>query len=281
MKQFKTDEMAVAFGKVSKQTKVDRYSWSIRDYPGKYQEINKNIINIEAKYQRDIAPSKIKKIARNWSWIACSALTVAMRMDGTYWAVDGQHRLIAAMKRSDIQKLPCIVFPVEYIKEEAQGFIDINIGRKPVSSVESFYAAIIAGDEVAIYVDNILRSYGISVKKSTMKVPKTLKCVHCLMQYAQWDKESFEAVIETINDLCENTNIVQILIEGLFYIHKNCTKNLLDPYLKKRLIKIGSAELVHNSKQAAGYFGKGGAKIYADGMLNRINKGIKNKIKFK
>ena len=72
----------------------------------------------------------------------------------------------------------------------------------------------------------------------------------------------------------------QILLEGLFYIHLHCSKNLNDVYMRDRLMKVGVAKLIDSAKRCAAFYAKGGAKVWADGMLTELNKGIRNKMYF-
>ena len=92
--------------------KVQRYGWVTAHAQGRFEMINKRLLNVNTEiYQREASKTKVLELASNWSWIACGALIVADR-DGVYWVADGQHRKLAADKRSDIKELPCMVFTV-------------------------------------------------------------------------------------------------------------------------------------------------------------------------
>lgn len=88
--------------------KVQRYGWTMQDKQGEQRQINKNLLLVNDDYQRTASASKILEIASEWSWIGCGVIIVAKR-DGSYWVIDGQHRVLAAKRRSDIKEMPCLV----------------------------------------------------------------------------------------------------------------------------------------------------------------------------
>src|SRR4051812_44439221 len=101
-------------------SKVEKFGWIIVDKRGVAMDIPKCSLHVDKSYQRDaLGSSKILRIAREWSWIACGRLIVGIRPDGSYVVIDGQHRKLAADKRSDIADLPCEVFEVLGPSQEA------------------------------------------------------------------------------------------------------------------------------------------------------------------
>jgi hypothetical protein len=94
------------------QSKVDRYGWKLIDRPGVYENIDKKRLGIDESYQRPEIVSKIREMSANWSWMACGVILVARR-GKRFYVYDGQQRTAAAMRRSDIKTLPCLVFDTE------------------------------------------------------------------------------------------------------------------------------------------------------------------------
>ena len=103
-------------------TKVERYNWKMQDSPGALRMVKKGDLQVDHTYQRNANEMKLIAIAKDWSWIACGAIVVADR-EGVLFVVDGQHRVLAARKRSDIAELPCLVFKTHEAKQEAKGFL--------------------------------------------------------------------------------------------------------------------------------------------------------------
>lgn len=106
-------------------------------------------LEIDPSYQRSIdnpeSQALIADIAHNWNWDLAELLKVSRR-DGRKFVVDGQHRQAAAKLRGDILQLPCLVKEFASVAEEAALFNDLNGKRRPVSALDKFRAALVAGD---------------------------------------------------------------------------------------------------------------------------------------
>lgn len=121
--------------------KIERYGWKVRDEKGNLEWLPKNNLHIDKAYQRNLSEEKRLRIASNFSWIAFGALSVALRPDGTFWIIDGSHRHAAAMSRSDIKDVPCVLFStVGDGVDEANGFLALNTARKPLEYLDKFNA---------------------------------------------------------------------------------------------------------------------------------------------
>ena len=123
-------------------------------------------LEIDPRYQRSIdnteSQALIAEIALSWHWGRAQVLTVARR-DGKLFVVDGQHRLAAARLRGDIQQLPCLIEEFSDVAEEAALFNDLNSKRRPVSAVDKFRAALVAGDAECVAVGAALERAGLSL----------------------------------------------------------------------------------------------------------------------
>lgn len=256
--------------------KVKRYGWVIRDEPGQMKELHKDVLQIHPAYQRDQIPQKIKEITADWSWIAAGVIVVGER-GGDYWVVDGQHRVLAAKRRSDIVFLPCIIFKTEGIRQEAKAFLDLNTGRKPVSSIGKFKAMIAAGDEAACTVHRVLESLDIKTMRKADGC-KELGSVEWSVRKAREDSAKFEVVMRIAAEISTDVSIQQKLLDGLWYINDRLPDGINQTRFIKRLKDIGGRRLIDAANKAAAYFVHGGAKIWATGMMEEINKG--RRIKF-
>src|SRR6185295_1898141 len=94
----------------SGETKVKIYKWASLDSPGIPYLLQKGMLQIDRDYQRVLSEARVLSLAQSWSWLACGSLLVAERSPGEFFVFDGQHRLEAANRRSDIDELPCVVF---------------------------------------------------------------------------------------------------------------------------------------------------------------------------
>lgn len=123
-------------------------------------------LEVDHTYQRSIENGEslalIADIATNWHWGRAQLLTVSRR-DGRLFVVDGQHRLAAAKLRGDIQQLPCLVEEFSDVSEEAKLFDDLNDKRRPVSAIDKFRAAIVAGDTDCMAIGAAMERAGLSL----------------------------------------------------------------------------------------------------------------------
>ena len=127
-------------------------------------------LKIDETYQRsiDTEPSRrlIGQIAARWDWRLCVPLMVSKRDDGLY-VIDGQHRLSAAKRRGDIPFIPCCISTYESPADEARMFVAANRSRRTVNHLDDFHAAIVAKDEDAIEIANVVAAAGLRVSRKT------------------------------------------------------------------------------------------------------------------
>jgi hypothetical protein len=257
--------------------KIKRYGWTLLDKPGELRMLHKDVLRIHPAYQRDQVAGKISEISANWSWLALGALVVGER-DGEFWTIDGQHRLGAALRRSDVQLLPCVVFQTENIKQEAQAFLTIQTMRKPVTALSKQKAMVTAEDEVAVYVQFVCDNLGITISHTSSKA-RTLKCVAWCIKRATVNKGAFRTVLQLGLELCsaDDMHIPERVLEGLWILNEQCGEGLQDKRLVKRLREKGGRTLLEAANRAAAYYASGGGKVWAQGMLSELNKGLQQK----
>lgn len=271
-------------GKTSDKThygldKIERYGWGLKDAPGELRYLHKEDLRVHPAYQRDVSTQKVLQIAAEWSWVACGAIVVGER-GGDYWVIDGQHRVDGAKRRSDITTLPCIVFQTAGAKEEASSFLDINTGRRAVSAIGKFKAMLTAGDEAALAVHSTLEALGIRAVQTANK-PRDLKSIAWAVRKAGEDLKKFETVMIAAAELCHDMPIPERLIEGLWYIQERLQCGIEDKRFNARLRAVGARGLVNAASKASAYFVRGGGRTWATGMMDEINKGLRNKFELR
>lgn len=260
-----------------KMSKVERYGWMLRDMPGVFMEIKKTDLNIDHAYQRDdINQTKILEIAKAWSWVGCGAILVAARPDGTWFVFDGQHRVQAALKRSDISMLPCMVYECESVQQEAVGFLISNDHRKPVTAIGKFKSLVMAQDDVAVRVREILDDYGLEVCKTATK-PGQIKCVRRCQYMCSTNASAFETCMALAVDACEGECAIQEdLLMALFGCQQKY-KLLEDPRFRSRVKSVGVPAIMDQIRKTRGYRGVGGEETAREGLLVAVNKGLRQK----
>jgi len=256
--------------------KISLYKWTVADKRGRYADISKTSLSVDEAYQREVKSTdlKIAKIASEWSWIACGIITVAHR-DGAYFVVDGQHRVMAAMKRSDITTLPCMIFESDGVKDEANAFLRANRNRKPMTSQQAFKAMIESGDRNAIIANELAKSIGREV--AAWSSPTTVSGIGSIIKSIAVDEMAIRRIFPVIGEICKGNTMFVDLILGMFLIERRIApQSLSSPVMRKRLVSIGLDNLMDAIAKSRAYHGVGGDRVRAIGIINAYNHGLRS-----
>lgn len=262
-------------------SKIERYGWKIANSPGALVQIDKDKLQVGASYQRDADRNKVLQISRDWDWLACSAITVA-KVRGKFRVIDGQHRVLAARKRSDVQNLPCLVFETTGVAEEARGFLALNTLNKPVSAVDKHRARLVAEDETAIKIQQTLDVLGLKLTRSPTSVNQ-FGSIAWANAKASESFDDFRIVMSLAAELARDAAmpVQEKLLAGLWYINRNYEGGLEDRRLRARIHHVGAASLLEGAVRAAAYFARGGGRVFAQGMMDVLNKGVHTKFELR
>ena len=125
---------------------------------------------ISSAYQRYICTTTIKK-AKQFNYLLCQTLVIAMRPDGSLVIIDGQHKGIMAILSGEDLDLPCQIYKHDVnatlsqcIKIEAQLFEDLNTSRKNTSTLDKVRAGLSYNDEDAVAFQDNFVSIGVQAE---------------------------------------------------------------------------------------------------------------------
>lgn len=148
----------------------------VNNYPSiEYIPLSK--LKVSTEYQRLLSRATIKK-AKDFDPVLCQPLFVALRPNGEYYVVDGQHKAaIASVYCYDDNEnqivLPCVVYDhlahgnktyKQCVEAEALIFSKLNTTRKNVTKIEKIRAGLACGDKEAVDANNDLISIGVNVE---------------------------------------------------------------------------------------------------------------------
>ncbi len=270
---------------VAGMPKVDRYKWTVHDEPGTLALLPKSALRIDDSYQRTAADGKVQRIASAWSWIACGCIVVAQRSDGTYCVMDGQHRVLAANKRTDIQTLPCIVFRSTSLSQEAGGFLRGNTERKAVTSYEKFRALCVVNDPTAIGVRDTIALTGHSFSDGSNCGKFKLTCVTCLLAEYERAPDTFKALWPIIAQVCDRSSggARSDFIRGLFYVERHMPEgqSVTSDRWRSRLISVGPDEIARRIRANEMMIGHGGEAVWGGGILAALNFRLKTPLELR
>jgi len=259
--------------KIGGMTKIERYNWQIQDNRGEFKWIPKTLLHVDHTYQREnCANSKILKYAKDWSWVACNTLAVVQRDGNYYVVVDGQHRKLAADKRSDINKLPCMVYKCKGIPSEAKAFLTLNNARTSVPAITKFKAKLAMNNPAAIAIQEILATTGHRIAGYTTST--AVSCPTILMKSFSKSPIITRSIWPLCVDIHNGEAIHSKIWEGLFYIEimiQPTHQSLLDSFEYKKLVTAGKTKILDSINKSVAFFIKGTPRVYARGILNILN----------
>lgn len=256
--------------------KVTRYGWTRKNEPGELAYVAKERLNVDPAYQRDLKDNKRKRIASNFNWVPFGVITVSRRPDGSLWVIEGQHRLAAAMSRSDIKNVPVIIFDLGgSIMNEATDFLITNTERKALTGIERFNAQIASGDGIAIAVQEMVHNSGRIISSDNSS--KSVQCISTIYNCMINDASAMKALWPLICELCESTSINNRFVWGLHYLEtrlvdqEGSERSVLESANRQKLQEAGITKILQAIGDASAYYHRGGETIFARGILNVLN----------
>lgn len=173
--------------------------------PGKLAWIPLSKIVIDTKYQRPVAERgarNIGQIVEGFKWAYFSPLVVTKRENGTYAAIDGQHRAIAAKTHGAIGEVPCLIIEADR-QIEALAFTIINGQVTSVMPSHIFYARVAAEDPTAVGLLKACETAKVNVLRmptTVYKIGDTLAIGTLQTCFKRFGKETLITALQTITE---------------------------------------------------------------------------------
>lgn len=252
----------------------------------KLQMVSVELLSVDPEYQRKVTDTGRKKIAKmvsGFDWSRFGALSVSQDPDNSDLNVtDGQHRLLAA-RVLGVSRVPCVIGQGDQCKQAAD-FVAINTVRSGVPSIDKFRARVVALDETAMKVDEVLRELEITtdVVPGYPLKPKQTRAVLALERLIKRLSEgvvfvTLETLIEqqptTPNLLTAFTiEAVAMVVARMIDAERDLAR--LDAVITDLDFDTLKEEAAQIVKVRGGKLAKHGA----DQLLQRINKGLRDKV---
>lgn len=131
--------------------------------------VDPRALAIEDSYQRQLSERSvalIHRIVRQFDWRAFKPPIVARAADGTLMVIDGQHTAIGAASHPHVASIPVVVVDAGEVVDRAGAFLRHNRDRVGMTPMQIHHAALAAGDEVAVAVDDACRRAGARVLRN-------------------------------------------------------------------------------------------------------------------
>ena len=117
-----------------------------------------------AEYQREIKPSKINKIVKNFVPDIMGVGLVSFR-GGEFWGIDAQHR-IEALKKLGYTEILCQVLTGLTYEQECYRFVLLNTGRTQLTANQIFHGRVEEKDQDALDLVAMFKKYRFDYNKN-------------------------------------------------------------------------------------------------------------------
>ena len=117
-----------------------------------------------AEYQREVKPSKVNKMIKNFVPDIIGVGLVSFR-GGDFWGIDAQHR-IEALKKLGFKEMLCQVLTGLTYEEECYRFVLLNTGRTQLTANQVFHGRVEEKDKEAIELVAMFRKYRFDYNKN-------------------------------------------------------------------------------------------------------------------
>lgn len=124
--------------------------------PKRIERLPLESLSIDRSYQRPIS-QKMERMGKNWNQDLAQIITVSVRDDGSFWIVDGQHRVGAALIAGQTH-LEADIREGLTIEEEAKLFDELNNTRSHVTALDRFKARLVYNDPEALDIKSIVEN---------------------------------------------------------------------------------------------------------------------------
>lgn len=126
-----------------------------------------SVMHVDHHYQRPADPRWVTTIARNFDPDLLDVFKVNLRSDGTYWLINGQHRLRALRAKEMHDAVVCCdLYTGLTVAEEAKLFTETQALTKRISVRDRWRARKAEQDPVTLAIDAVLDEYGLADAQS-------------------------------------------------------------------------------------------------------------------
>lgn len=172
-------------------------------------------VKVNPLAQREMNQARVDHLAASFDLEQIGTPTVSHR-DGTYWIVDGQHRMEAlrSLGFTD-EKVQCWAYEGLTSEQEAELFLKLN-DTLAVAALPKFRSAVHAGRPVESDIDRIVRSVGLVVSKD--KIPGAVGAVGTLGRVYARGPEVLARSLRIVRDAYGDGGLEALVIDGIGHL---------------------------------------------------------------
>ena len=133
-----------------------------------FEDIAPETLYVDGAYQRGISEGGIRQnrlMEQNWDGTKFQPPVCSYSEDENGKTIikvlDGQHTAIAAASHPGVKTIPCMIVEAAETKSQALAFIGQNTNRLSITKLQLHQAALVAGDEDALTVQQVCDRAGV------------------------------------------------------------------------------------------------------------------------
>ena len=251
-------------------------SWTqVVGEPPLMQWIHKDKLRIEDYQRKTINQKVVSAISACFNWRLFGVLLVEERPDGTPFVYEGQHRLLGARRRQDIELLPCSVVKVVNKQEAAKAFEGVNTFRTPLLVRDRYNTQLKYEDEVALAVDRLVRMHGYTCAGQPGANGRGIRFISELMNQYRRDANVCFDMFSLCARMYEGKEIANDIFSGLCHLELAMRKkgwgSLLDRHNEKTLLGRRPDEIVKEIRRVKSLSDTQGYRARVQGIRNILN----------
>jgi hypothetical protein len=236
-------------------------------------------IQVDHQYQRPLNRDHVNRIIRQFDPMAIGSIDVSKRDDGSYWVVDGQHRLAALieMGRGD-RPIPCVIYTGLSVGEEADLFFMQSRNRR-IHPIDLYKARRFAGDRVVMAISEVVEKHGFRITNegrdgSVLQAPGLLEQIA-----SNHGMKRLDEVLGLVAAIWfqDRVSVPAYLIGGI-----NAILTRYPTIDRERLVKVLRQqpfdELAASAKSMRKFMYDKSHNIYGRAMAHTYNKGLRQKL---
>lgn len=231
-----------------------------------------NQTKVSPQAQRDLRKAFVEHLAQTFDPDEVGLPVVSFR-DGTFWIIDGQHR-IEAMKLMgwDDQQILCECFEGLTEAEEAERFLRRQ-DRIAVQGLDKFKVALTAGREAECDIDRIARALGLRVGAGSSS---SISAVGTLLKvYGRGGPNCLSRTLRIIRDAYGGAGFAASVIDGVSLVVQRFGANIDDGIAVDKLGRAmgGVQGLENKARHIRAQLGKPVGQCFAAAVVETINSG--------
>lgn len=170
-----------------------------------------------APYQRDVKPTKVRKITRNFVPDVIGVALVSYR-NGDFWCIDAQHR-IKALEELGYTDILCQVITGLTYEQECYRFILLNTGRTQLTANQVFHGRVEEKDREALMIVRLFNEYNFDYNKNNSV--KDNNVIGAVSKFVKMQKSYGTPMVDRVLNVLRNAwfgdkaSLSSVIISGL------------------------------------------------------------------